>query len=214
MIRAIVSVVFLSLLTSACSAQEGGSRPFTSSEPPLRVVATGGFMPNDYGTTGVGRDMIMSRLPHIMGGDASEIRFCYDNVAFDEQGPSDALQLTTLSRFTIVEAAIESDATGLVIPLTFSGSSSVAMTAGQTQVCSDPVYPGWFGLTKFSRDEIYWSRQKGSVPSVDSQLVFPLSVASPGGYTGAGTYTFTRRTMLKQTYKSGAITTGTGWVQC
>jgi hypothetical protein len=111
-------------------------------------------------------------------------------------------------------------ALGKTIPLTFSGgsggvpysgSSSRVLAIGETQACSDPVYPGWFGLSKFSRDELYWSRQKASVPS--DGFYWALGQNAPGGYAGAGVYDYATVRDIEQTYRSGPLTVGTGFVR-
>lgn len=68
--------------------------------------------------------------------------------------------------YTVVAARIEPPGATLLsqtVPVTFSGSRSVVVTAGSTNLQCDALTPAMFGLTKFTRGERYLLRLELSV---------------------------------------------------
>lgn len=168
-----------------------------------QIVGTGGVVPFSLFTTGA-RTRTISRIPLLIGGDCSYLQLCFDNWYIDADGAAADADQTV----TIVGLAIEQDSPSLTVPVTFEGEYSATLSRGELQRKSDPLPASAFGLTKFSRDALYWVRITATIPSSGSFLEGPST-----GSAGAATYYCTPANNIDQVYSTGVLTAPTGATQ-
>lgn len=138
-----------------------GLSPNPPSSTPLRIAEVSGWIPIATDSA-VGMNRQAFRWPAIIGADMKDLVVLAQN--YYENG---TIEAGTGNAITILEMSIESS-TGVVVPVTFSGSRSVTMASGDFNITSDVIPASSFSLSKIPRDAQYW--MKGL-----------LSVTAPGG---------------------------------
>ena len=145
---------------SNIGASSGGGPPLA----PLRIVASCGQMPTGNGTiAAANRNTWLSRVPCIFGGNASEIRFCYDNFRLDTDTNNRGTAVDNDQPETILGLGLWDGGTQ-VAHATFGGLASTVMAPGASEVCTDPILPSAFGLTQFAKDSLFWVQARLSIP--------------------------------------------------
>ncbi len=104
--------------------------------------------------------------------------------------------------FNVVKYAIEKDGQSFSVPVTFGGSRTKTILAGDTDIQSDDILPSAFGLGSFTRGDKYWIRFEYSVNSAGQLLpqgsinyinAFPAAVAlkiDPAAFVGSAVDSF------------------------
>lgn len=169
---------FSALLMLAASA------PATSlAVEPVRVVATGGRMGNNFYKVPTGKTAFRQRTPHKLGGPVAEIQIGF----MDWMYPYDAETPNATNDVTLTHAWLERASTGQVVPLTFSGSRQLVLPMNSITPywLSDPIpASAWTGNSPV-RDEVFWLHVEGTVPEGGK-----LPIGTPASYAGARFITY------------------------
>lgn len=199
--------VLLVLIVGSAHAQSVSSVVRTSFQPPLRIAATGGMFPDATVSTGTGtiKDTGMSRIPVIFGCDASEVRFTFEGYNLTATGYQSNTQ-----NIAILGLGLESDALVKTAPMAWSGSPTATILIDSTQNMSDPVFPAAFGLTKFSKDTLYWVRVKAQLGVSSDTQGWPIGIQA--SYTGAAGIIYPRAndSQASSVYGTGTLATPSG----
>jgi lysophospholipase L1-like esterase len=176
---------------------------------PLRFATNSSFAPSATQSLTTTRLYQVSRRAFWLGsGDMSQLVLSFLNWTIGTGG-------VTLvgNSFTIVKASLEKDG-GSYTPITFGGSRSKVIAAGDTDIQCDAISPSAFSLTKFTRDEKYWLRILVQVPAAGNVL------PKGQGYNGSRGGTFptwvgyafdpTENTTVPDVDGTGTIGTGNG----
>lgn len=139
--------------------------------------------PNNYISTGVSTNSstgflnVRSRMQFIIGsGSLSSLLVSFYGWYFTN---TDVVNHP--NSFSVVKMAIEKDGQSSSVPITFSGSRTLTINPGDTDVQSDQLLPASFGIAQFTRGDKYWIRLELAVPS--SGLTFPQGALT---YTNQG----------------------------
>ena len=175
------------------------------SKIPLRV-GTVHNRANSGTTSSTGNNTMCFRWQHCVGQDLSDIVISMKGWY---------IGISTISNigndYSIVDMALESDATGLTTPITFSGGRTITVTNGSVEVQSDAIPARALGLAKFSRGEIYYIRGKVQVASTGQSL--PVTTAGNRGGLDQANWYNPSNTTVSTTDASGNYTqSGTSWV--
>lgn len=143
--------------------------------PVPRIVgfaATGARMP--FGTinpaqSGGTRYIVKSRGAIEITADCEYLELHFDNVYYQSSG-----RTTHAFPREITHFALERLNATLTVPVTFGGNPGVIM-ATDGHATSDKLYASAFGLSKFTKGERYWMR--------DREKAVPGGVFIPGGYS-------------------------------
>lgn len=196
---AIATAVASTFLVSGQAYAEGGG--YVS---PLRFASAYSQIATAFDTMSGTRTNFIQRFPIVIGsGNLKTIAASFYNAAVNTQ-------TTDLSgnAYTIESAAIESQSLGISKPLTFSGSRSITVPDGGTDIVSDELDCSEFGLSKFTRGEIYWIRFRLSVAAVGMKFprgqlsnsfwpagtvgyYFDPAITTPSPVDGVGALTYT-----------------------
>ncbi len=148
-------LVFITLATFAA--------PLSAQQQPVRVVATGGRIANNFYTPATANTAFRQRTPHKLGGPVSEIQIGF----MDWMYPYTAETPNSTNDVTLTHAWLERASTGQVVPLTFSGSRTLVLPMNSTTPywLSDPIpASAWTGAIP-ARDEVFWLNVRGSIPA-------------------------------------------------
>lgn len=168
-------------------------------QQPLRVAGVDCRLLTANETMGVTNQIV--RVPYLIGsGDFSELVI---------SAATPTVSSATVEGYTIQSASLEKDGTSLYAPITFNGLRSVTLAAGDYDIQSDAISPAPFGLTKFSRGELYWIRAIITVPTTSGRIPFGGRAIAQRTGTSFTWYNPSTYTITNGVDSTGAIT-GTG----
>lgn len=149
--------------------------------------------------TGWGR-----RWHHTIGsGDVDKIRFRYDGW-YGSSGTSTTPNLG--NDYTITGGVVECN--GFVVPILFSGGRSKTIVDGDVDIYCDWLYPSQFGLAKFSRGDMFYTKELGTVPVVNGRL--PTQNRNASDYTGCQMFFYAPNETTVSTVDAAGVFTSTG----
>lgn len=147
-------------LTSLRGASGGGG-----GSQPLRFASNENIAATSFRTMSGTRLHRASRRRFVIGaGDRSDLVPSFKNWIMELSGVT-----PNTNGFTIEEAAVEIGAS--YVPVTFGGSPSRFVTAGETDVKGDAIAPSEFSLTEFAVGTECWLRVHDSVTTAGHQLL-------------------------------------------
>ena len=111
-------------------------------------------------TTITGYTHMVNYVPFVIPEDGEYLRLS-DTCAF-YTATSQALLSNS---FTVEDRALVSDALGTAVQVTWNGETSKEIPRGYVDLHSDKIYASSFGLSKFTKGEIYYIKSIESVPS-------------------------------------------------
>lgn len=123
----------------------------------------------------------LDRMPIWVGsGDADSMVLSFNGWYVNASGVVTAMP----NDYTVVALRIEPPGATLLsqtVPVTFSGSRSVVVTAGSTDLQCDVLTPAMFGLTKFTRGERYLLRLELAVAAAAQKFPTNTTVSYLSG---------------------------------
>jgi len=165
----------LALLTTARTLNTSDAVDPPPAVLPLRTVVTQNRVPSGReGRTGKNRQCF--RYPYVIASDCSELVVSHQGWTMENTGESNLP-----NNYSILELSLE--ANGIVVPVTYGGSRTQAITAGDVDIQSDAILPSDFGLSQFSYADIIWVKGIASVASTGQSL--PYSTAKVNEYSGS-----------------------------
>lgn len=153
------------------AAMGGGGIPAPTT--PLRVVST--WNPPPRGNDNSTGTKSCVRWGTQFGTDTSHIRLSFSNWYLTNIGSA-----VGPNAMAVDEMSFEYN--GVVVPVTFSGSRSKSLAAGDSDVQSDLMHASLFGVSQFSRDAQGWI--KGIMSVTDNAHSIPFSYRSPSELSG------------------------------
>jgi len=141
-------------------AGTGGQAGGGGGVQPLLTVQSPGRFPSGLNASAVGanRTSIMRYPFYIGSGETSELTASAANTWATANNSS-----AGASR-VIIEAYIESQTTGVRVPVTASGIGNPTIPWGTKKFLFDPLYPVSFGLAKFNQGDQFWFIVHEAVP--------------------------------------------------
>jgi hypothetical protein len=163
------------VLTSSTGRTLNMALTVNAAVSPLRVGSVENRI--NVGVATRGKTNCVVRWPHFIATDLSDIILSFSNWwnASGESIPGNSV--------TIIDAALENESGSVVVPVTFSGGRLRVLADGENDAQSDALLPSQFGLSKFSRGELYWFKARYSVPLTTDRI--PYSDRSRTSLTGS-----------------------------
>jgi hypothetical protein len=145
----------------------------------LRFASNSNYAPSAFQALSGTRLRQKGRIAFWVGSaDCSELVLSFYNWA---------LATTAVSlggnAYTIEKCALEKDGAASSVPVTFGGSRTKVIAAGDTDIQCDPIQPSSFGLAKFDRGQKMWIRLEVSVTTAGHQV--PKGIAYNGSRGGS-----------------------------
>ena len=141
------------------------ARHRTGLVPPLRFAIANNYHATYVANADATFKNVRSRMPfRIASTNLSQLTLSL-NGWYQSGGAADYT-----NPFTIIKISIEKNGQTFSVPVTFGGLRTKTINPGDVDIQSDPIMPAAFGLSSFTRGDLYYIRQELQVTNSTDQL--------------------------------------------